>query len=58
METSDPIEVFTNHEGLTKYWQPQKIGKRVVHYLPILEKYNMVIKHRAEAANKVTDALF
>ena len=26
MGTSHPIEVFTDHEGLTKYWQPQKIG--------------------------------
>ena len=26
MGTSHPIEVFTNHKGLTKYWQPQKIG--------------------------------
>ena len=26
MGTSHPIEVFTNHEGLTKYRQPQKIG--------------------------------
>ena len=26
MGTSHPIEVFTDHEGLTKYWQPQNIG--------------------------------
>ena len=26
MGTSHPIEVFTDHEGLTKYRQPQKIG--------------------------------
>ena len=26
MGTSHPIEVFTDHKGLTKYRQPQKIG--------------------------------
>ena len=57
MGSSHPIEVFTDHEGLTKYQQPQKIGRRVVHYLPILEEYNMTIKHRAGTANKVADAL-
>jgi hypothetical protein len=29
MGTTHPIEVFTDHEGLTKYRQPQKIGRRV-----------------------------
>ena len=57
MGTSHPIEVFTNHEGLTKYQQLQKIGQRVAHYLPILEEYNMIIKHRAGAVNKVADTL-
>ena len=33
MGTSHPIEVFTDHEGLTKYRQPQKIGRRVACYL-------------------------
>ena len=57
MGTSHPIEVFTDHEGLTKYRQLQKIGQRVARYLPILEEYNMTIKHRARVANKVVDAL-
>ena len=57
MGTTHPIEVFTDHDGLTKYWQPQKIGRRVACYLSILEEYNMIIKHRARAANKVADAL-
>ena len=57
MGTSYPIEVFTDHKGLTKYRQLQKIGRRVAHYLPILEEYNMNIKHRAGAANKVADTL-
>jgi hypothetical protein len=57
MGTSHPIEVFTDHKVLTKYRQPQKIGRRVARYLPILEEYNMTIKHRAGAANKVADAL-
>ena len=45
MGTAHPIEVFTDHKGLTKYWEPQKIGRHVARYLPILKEYNMIIKH-------------
>ena len=58
MGMAHPIEVFTNHKGLTKYWVPQKIGRWVALYLPVLEEYNMIIKHRPGAANWVVDALF
>ena len=57
MGTKHPIEVFTDHEGLTKYRQPQKIGQRVACYLLLLEEYHLQIKHRAGSANKVADAL-
>ena len=51
------VEVFTDHEGLTKYWHAQKISRRVARYLPVLWEYNILIKHRLGNANKVADAL-
>ena len=51
------IEVFTDHDGLTKYRHTQKISRRVARYLPVLWKYHIIIKHRAGTANKVADAL-
>ena len=51
------VEVFTDHEGLTKYWHAQKISRRVARYLPVLWEYNILIKHRPGNANKVADAL-
>ena len=51
------VEVFTDHEGLTKYRHAQKISRRVACYLPVLWEYNILIKHRAGSANKVADAL-
>ena len=39
------VEVFTDHEGLTKYRHTQKISRRVACYLPVLWEYNILIKH-------------
>ena len=39
------VEVFTDHKGLTKYRHAQKISRRVARYLPVLWKYNILIKH-------------
>jgi hypothetical protein len=57
MGTTHPIVILTDHEGLTKYREPQNIGRRVARYLPVLAEYNMIIKHRPGSANKVADAL-
>jgi hypothetical protein len=51
------VEVFTDHEGLTKYRHAQKISRRVACYLPVLWEYNILVKHQAGSANKVADAL-
>ena len=51
------IEVFTDHDGLTKYQHAQKISCRVAWYLPVLWEYHILIKHRTGTANKVADAL-
>ena len=51
------IEVFTDHNGLTKYRHAQKISRWVARYLPILWEYHILIKHRTRTANKVADAL-
>ena len=51
------IEVFTDHDSLTKYRHAQKISRRVARYLPVLWEYSILIKHRAGTANKVADAL-
>ena len=51
------VEVFMDHEGLTKYRHAQTISRRVARYLPVLWEYNILIKHQAGSANKVADAL-
>lgn len=50
------IEVYTDHDGLTKYRHAQKISHHVAWYLPVLWEYN-ITKHCAGVANKVADTL-
>jgi hypothetical protein len=45
MGTTHPIVILTDHKGLTKYREPQNIGRWVARYLPVLAEYNMIIKH-------------
>ena len=51
------IEVFTDHDGLTKYRHAQKISRQVARYLLVLWEYHILIKHHAGTANKVADTL-
>jgi hypothetical protein len=52
-----PTKVFTDHENLTKFREPQNIGRRVARYVATLAEYNMIIQHQPGMANKVADAL-
>ena len=51
-----PIEVFTDHDNLTKYQHAQKLSRRVTQYLPLIAEYNIQLKHKPGAANRA-DAL-
>jgi hypothetical protein len=51
-----PIEVYTDHDNLTKYQHAQKLSQRVAQYLLVIAEYDIQLKHRPGANNRA-DAL-
>src|SRR5579863_570393 len=49
--TSLPVQVFVDHANLTHYRHPQKINRRVAHYINSLSKFNYVLKHLPSTLN-------
>ena len=51
LRAEHPIEVFMDHNNLTKYRHAQKLSRHVAQYLPLIAEYNIQLKHKPGAAN-------
>ena len=46
------IIVWTNYNNLTFYWHPQTISSWVVHYIPQMAEYDLILKHKPGISNR------
>jgi RNase H-like domain found in reverse transcriptase/Integrase zinc binding domain len=51
------INIFSDHQNLTYFWQPQDLTRRQARWTSLLQDYNFKIHHRKGALNKKADLL-
>src|SRR5437588_1622036 len=51
--TKIPVLVYTDHANLQYYREPRKIGPHIVGYIPEIAQYNIQLKYKPGATNRV-----
>ncbi len=57
MGAAKDVEIWTDHQNLQYFRQPQKLNRRQAHWVTELAEYHFVLQHKPGALNKKADLL-